>query len=93
MALLRRLIKDGAPIYGVGIQGHWSTNGLPYAAFDKAIADYGSLGLKVAVSELDITIAGQTGGQLGPGAPGGGNLRGRGRAIHRPGPARRRSRP
>jgi hypothetical protein len=25
MVLLRRLIKDGAPIHGVGIQGHWST--------------------------------------------------------------------
>jgi GH35 family endo-1,4-beta-xylanase len=71
MALLRRLIKEGAPIYGVGIQGHWSTNGLPYAALDQAIADYASLGLKVAISELDITIAGTSGGQLGPGAPGG----------------------
>jgi GH35 family endo-1,4-beta-xylanase len=80
MVLLKRLIKDGAPIYGVGIQGHWSTATVPYAAIDKAIADYTSLGLKVSISELDVTIRGASGGQLGGpgrggfggGAPGGG---------------------
>ena len=39
MVLLKRLIKDGAPIHGVGIQGHWSTAGVPYAALDKAISE------------------------------------------------------
>lgn len=72
MVLLSRLIKDGAPISGVGIQGHWSTSGVPYAALEKAISDYASLGLKVSISELDVTIRGTSGGQLGPGtAPGG----------------------
>ena len=70
LVLLKRLIKDGAPIHGVGIQGHWSTNGIPYAALDKAIADYAALGLKVSITELDVTIRGASGGQLGPG-PGG----------------------
>lgn len=65
MVLLKRLIKDGVPIHGVGIQGHWSTNGLPYAALDKAIGDYASLGLKVSITELDVTIRGASGGQLG----------------------------
>ena len=65
MVLLRRLLKDKAPIYGVGIQGHWSTRGIPYDALDRSIADYASLGLKVAISELDVTIAGASGGQLG----------------------------
>jgi GH35 family endo-1,4-beta-xylanase len=65
MALLRRLIKEGAPIHGVGIQGHWSTNTVPFAAIDKAIADYASLGLKVSITELDVTIrGGVSGGQL-----------------------------
>jgi GH35 family endo-1,4-beta-xylanase len=67
MVLLKRLIKDGAPIYGVGIQGHWSTNGVPYAALDKAISNYASLGLKVSITELDVTIRGAAGGQFGPG--------------------------
>src|ERR1041385_7289763 len=34
MLLLKRLIKDGAPIHGVGIQGHWSTNTVPFDAID-----------------------------------------------------------
>jgi len=74
MVLLKRLIRDGVPIHGVGIQGHWSTNGVPHAALDKAIADYASLGLKVSITELDVTIRGTSGGQLGPG-PGFGDRR------------------
>lgn len=69
MVLLRRLIKDGAPIHGVGIQGHWSTATVPYDAIDKAIKDYASLGLKVSITELDVTIRGAAGGQFGPGRP------------------------
>lgn len=71
MLLLKRLIEEGAPIYGVGIQGHWSTSSLPYAAVDKAISDYAALGLKVSISELDITVAGSSGGQLNAGAAAG----------------------
>jgi GH35 family endo-1,4-beta-xylanase len=67
MVLLKRLIKDGAPIYGVGIQGHWTTGRVPYAALDTVISDYASLGLKVSISELDLTIRGASGGQLNGG--------------------------
>lgn len=70
LVLLKRLIEDGAPIHGVGIQGHWSTANIPYAALDEAISAYASLGLKVSITELDVTIRGASGGQLGPG-PGG----------------------
>ena len=65
MLLLKRLIKDGAAIHGVGIQGHWSTSTVPFDAIDQAIADYASLGLKVSISELDVTIRGASGGQFG----------------------------
>jgi GH35 family endo-1,4-beta-xylanase len=67
--LLKRLLKDGAPIHGVGIQGHWRTDTVPYAAIDKSIADYAALGLKVSITELDVTIRGASGGQFGPGRP------------------------
>ncbi len=67
MVLLKRLIEDGAPIHGVGIQGHWSTNNIPYTALDQAISDYASLGLKVSITELDVTIRGASGGQFGRG--------------------------
>jgi GH35 family endo-1,4-beta-xylanase len=76
MILLRRLIKEGAPVHGVGIQGHWSTNNVPYEALDRAIGNYASLGLKVSITELDVTIRGSSGGQLGPGFG-----RGRGRTA------------
>jgi endo-1,4-beta-xylanase len=67
LILLKRLIKEGAPIYGVGIQGHWSTGRVPFTAVDMAISDYASLGLKVSITELDVTIHGQSGGQFGGG--------------------------
>lgn len=69
MVLLKRLLKDGAPVHGVGIQGHWSTTNVPYEAVDQAIQDYAALGLKVSITELDVTIRGATGGQFGPGRP------------------------
>jgi GH35 family endo-1,4-beta-xylanase len=77
MLLLKRLLNEGAPIHGVGIQGHWSTAGVPFDAVDKAIADYASLGLKVSITELDLTIRGTSGGQFGPGFGGGRGAGGR----------------
>jgi len=68
LLLLKRLISDGAPITTVGIQGHWSVGNLTDQKFediDKAIANYKALGLKVAITELDVTMTGQGGGQLG----------------------------
>ncbi len=67
LVLLRRLLDQRVPIHAVGIQGHWSTRGIPYAAIDKAIGNYAALGLKVAITELDVTIRGTSGGQFGPG--------------------------
>ncbi len=49
----------------MGIQGHWSVRSVPYAAIDKAIDDYKELGLKVMISELDLTASGGGGGQFG----------------------------
>ena len=61
MLLLKRLIDEGAPIDGVGIQGHWhlDTN---VADIEKAISNYESLGLKVCISELDVTATGRNTG-------------------------------
>ncbi|MEZ6117721.1 MAG: endo-1,4-beta-xylanase [Pirellulaceae bacterium] len=58
MLLLKRLIDDGAPIHGVGIQGHWNTDNVPFEEIDKAISNYAGLGLKVSITELDVTIRG-----------------------------------
>ncbi len=65
MVLLKRLIVDGAPIDAVGIQGHWRSGRVPFDDIDKAITDYASIGLKVSITELDVTIRGESGGQFG----------------------------
>jgi endo-1,4-beta-xylanase len=63
MLLLKRLMKEGAPITGVGIQGHWhlDTN---LADVEKAIENYASLGLKVSITELDVTATGTNSGAM-----------------------------
>jgi endo-1,4-beta-xylanase len=73
MVLLKRLIKDGAPINGVGIQGHWSMNPT-LADVEKAITDYESLGLKVSISEMDVAVSGTNSGAMPTGRGGGGSV-------------------
>jgi GH35 family endo-1,4-beta-xylanase/enterochelin esterase-like enzyme len=68
MVLLKRLIDEGAPIHAVGIQGHWRSGRVPFDEIEKAITDYSSLGLKVSITELDVTIRGDAGGQFGGGS-------------------------
>jgi GH35 family endo-1,4-beta-xylanase len=73
LMLLKRLISEGAPITTVGIQGHWSVTGMnaqKLEDIERAITDYQALKLKVAISELDITMTGTGGGQLGQGQRG-----------------------
>jgi endo-1,4-beta-xylanase len=70
LELLKRLKAEGAPIYGVGIQGHWhlDTN-IPDV--EKAIENYAALGLKVSITELDVTATGTNSGALNGGGRGG----------------------
>jgi len=66
MLLLKRLIAEGAPITGVGIQGHWHLN-TNLDDVEKAIENYASLGLKVSITELDVTATGGNSGAFGAG--------------------------
>jgi endo-1,4-beta-xylanase len=63
LILLKRLIKEGAPITGVGIQGHWHLN-TNLADIEKAIENYAALGLKVSITELDVTATGENSGAM-----------------------------
>jgi GH35 family endo-1,4-beta-xylanase len=65
LVLLKRLLAEGAPIDAVGIQGHWRSGRVPFEAIDQAISDYAALGLRVSITELDLTIRGESGGQFG----------------------------
>ncbi|MBN2632168.1 MAG: endo-1,4-beta-xylanase, partial [Bacteroidales bacterium] len=64
LLLLKRLIAEGAPITGVGIQGHWhlDTN---LEDVEKAIENYAALGLRVSITELDVTATGRNSGAFG----------------------------
>jgi len=56
IALIKKLRADGLPISSVGIQSHndlsWPTLGQE----DTAISEFAALGVKVAISELDINV-------------------------------------
>jgi GH35 family endo-1,4-beta-xylanase/enterochelin esterase-like enzyme len=67
LVLLKRLLNEGAPIHAVGIQGHWRSGSVPFDDIDRAISNYAALGLKVSITELDVTIRGASGGQFGRG--------------------------
>lgn len=53
--MLKRLQKRGAPIHGLGIQGHV---GIDYNMqnFEDSILAYAALGLRVSLTELDIDV-------------------------------------
>lgn len=60
LALMKRLIADKVPVGALGIQSHLRTGGVPFHGgklrdFLRAVAD---LGLKIVVSELDVTEKG-----------------------------------
>jgi len=61
LRLLKRLIAEGAPIQGVGIQGHWHLD-TKLADVEKAIENYAALGLRVSITELDVTAIGRNTG-------------------------------
>ncbi len=66
LKLLKRLLDEGAPINGVGIQGHWHLD-TKIENIEKAILNYKALGLEVAVTELDVTTSGYNSGAFNPG--------------------------
>ena len=54
--LLKKLKDAKVPIDAVGLQGHWSLEEPTEAELRKAIEQYSSLGLKVQITELDVSI-------------------------------------
>jgi len=56
ISLIKKIQAAGVRIDGVGIQGHWSINNLPVEDLEKAIVEFAALGLKVMITELDLTV-------------------------------------
>jgi len=56
IALIKMIKTEGGKVDGVGIQGHWRLESPSLEEIEKSILEYSALGLKVAFTELDITV-------------------------------------
>ncbi len=54
--LVKGLKDAGIPIHGVGLQGHWAISEPRETQLDSTISRFAELGLKLQVTELDISI-------------------------------------
>ncbi|OIV42181.1 endo-1,4-beta-xylanase [Flavobacterium johnsoniae] len=56
IALIKKIKAAGGKIDGIGSQGHWKLNSPSLEEIEKSILEYSALGIKVAFTELDITV-------------------------------------
>lgn len=54
--LVKGLKDAGVPIGGVGLQAHWAVNEPSKAQLDSTLKKFADLGLKVQITELDISV-------------------------------------
>jgi endo-1,4-beta-xylanase len=54
--LVKSLLDKGVPIHGVGLQAHWNLANPSLEDIRTAIERYASLGLKLHLTELDISV-------------------------------------
>jgi len=54
--LVKSLKDNGVPIHGIGLQGHWAINEPSPKQLDNTIKEFSELGLKVQITELDISV-------------------------------------
>ncbi|NLJ74545.1 MAG: hypothetical protein GX331_06070 [Firmicutes bacterium] len=55
-ALVKGLLDKGIRVDGIGMQGHWEINAPSEYLIREAIEKYSSLGVKVHITELDISV-------------------------------------
>src|ERR1700722_7241579 len=63
IALVKKLKSEGIPISGVGIQGHDHLDWPTADQEDATISAFAALGVKVAITELDISVLPNAGAQ------------------------------
>jgi endo-1,4-beta-xylanase len=56
LRLLKSLLDQKVPIHAVGLQCHWRLGGVNLAEVEKSIEEFGALGLKVMITELDLGV-------------------------------------
>ena len=65
--MIRDLKAKGVPVHGIGMQGHWGLDYPPLEELEASIQAYADLGLKVAITELDMDILPRPSDDLGAG--------------------------
>jgi Beta-1,4-xylanase len=54
--MIRNLQKQGIKVDGIGMQGHFSMDFPTLSEFEKSMESFASLGVKLTISELDMTL-------------------------------------
>jgi len=54
--LMENLLAQGAPVHGIGLQGHWYNGISTVDGTIRAIDLFSSLGLEIQITELDISV-------------------------------------
>ncbi|MDF2645444.1 MAG: 1,4-beta-xylanase [Paenibacillus sp.] len=54
--LVKTLKEQGTPIHGIGMQGHWNIHGPSLDEIRDTIERYASLGVKLHITELDLSV-------------------------------------
>jgi endo-1,4-beta-xylanase len=54
--MLKKLKDNGIPVHGIGLQGHWTIDGPSEKELRNAIDKYSTLGLKIQITELDVSV-------------------------------------
>jgi endo-1,4-beta-xylanase len=54
--MLKKLVDQGVPVQGMGLQAHWSIFEPSETELRAAIERYSSLGLKIQITELDVSV-------------------------------------
>lgn len=60
LRLIRDLRRRRVPIDGIGIQGHWRLDQIPFQHIENAILAFHAEGLKVMITELDVDMVART---------------------------------
>jgi endo-1,4-beta-xylanase len=55
-ALVQKLKRENIRIDGIGLQGHWGLNYPSSQEIDAMLTDYATLGVKLMITELDVTV-------------------------------------
>ncbi len=54
--MVKNIIDQGVKVDGIGMQGHWHLNSPSLEEIEQSILDYSELGVKVAITELDVSV-------------------------------------